>query len=197
MTDEHKGDQGPQGPSGPQGVIGQGGATGPTGERGPTGEAGQTGHEGVRGLTGEAGNRTKLPRRVFAAFLLLVAMSTAGIAIAAKSYQQGQEARRLAVGATCAFGGAVAEAGRRVITSSAVPPKSDRARRFNRPLESEGYPPLAERRDAAEIAGRAYVESIARAVEEQTGLKDLVVETGPDAGKLDCHRLEEAIGGAR
>lgn len=65
------GDQGPQGPSGPQGIMGEG----------QRGERGVPGHDGERGQTGKAGSRTKLPRRVFAAFIAVTLASTVALGI--------------------------------------------------------------------------------------------------------------------
>lgn len=107
------------------------------------------------------------------------------------------EGRRAATEVICAFGGAISEAGRGVILASAPPPEvvakwTPRQRRFERNLVQLGYPPLSERRVAAKIGGAAYVENIARQVEDATGVRGLVIEKGPDAGKLSCEKLREA-----
>lgn len=99
------------------------------------------------------------------------------------------EGRRLGSGVTCAFGGAIANAGRQVLMSAPEPQTPDQ-KRFEAFLVRNGYPPFAERQAAAKVAGRLYVASIAAEVEKQTGLRSVVVKKGPRAGTLDCDRLQ-------
>ena len=87
MSDGIQGEQGPQGPSGPQGVMGEG-RQGERGATGPTGDIGEAGHEGARGQTGKAGSRTKLPRRVFAAFVAVTMAATVALYLGFASLQE-------------------------------------------------------------------------------------------------------------
>jgi 4-amino-4-deoxy-L-arabinose transferase-like glycosyltransferase len=87
MSDGIQGEQGPQGPSGPQGIMGEG-RRGERGATGPTGDIGEAGHEGARGQTGKAGSRTKLPRRVFAAFLAVTVAATVALYLGFASLQE-------------------------------------------------------------------------------------------------------------
>lgn len=181
MAVDRTGPEGPEGPSGPQGKRGARGLTAEPaqGERGPAGE---------RGPCGKAGSRMKVPRRIFIGYLLIVMVSVVSAGLSYKSYAEVQDGRRVSSDAVCAFGSALAEAGRAILDASAAPPKDARARRFERELERLGYPP----RKLRQGAGQAYIDSIATRVAAQTGVKGLVVKTGPTAGRLDCAKLRKA-----
>ena len=101
------------------------------------------------------------------------------------------EGRAIALNVICAYGGAISEAGRTVISGGGISgsPGNDRLEGFLREL---GFPPAAKRKKLARAAGAAYVQNINRRVEEHTGIIGLVIEEGPRAGSLDCDRLAAA-----
>lgn len=78
------------------------------------------------------------------------------------------EGRKVSHSAVCAFGGAIAEAGRSILDDEATAGRRPRG------------------------AGQAYIDNIARRVELQTGIRGLVVQSGARAGTLDCDRLQRA-----
>lgn len=128
-------------------------------------------------------------RRVVQVFAVVaVVFFTIGGYLIDRQTGQINEGRKVSSDAVCAFGSALAEAGRAVFDAAAAPPKDARARRFERELERIGYPP----RDQRQGGGQAYVDNIALRVATQTGIKGLVVKTGPNAGQLNCDRLQQA-----
>lgn len=128
--------------------------------------------------------RRTLESRVLYAFA--VALSVISASLYDELNEQGKqqrEGRRLGVTVTCAFGGALAEAGRNVLTRYA---RND-----------------AERQ-AGVKAGRLYTDDIAAAVVREllktqppVRIRGLVIRKGPRAGTLDCERLVRVVAAAR
>lgn len=128
--------------------------------------------------------RRTLESRVLYAFA--VALSVLSASLYDELTQQGEqqrEGRRLGVTVTCAFGGALAEAGRNVLTRYA---RND--------AEVE----------AGRKAGKLYTDDIAAAVEREliktqppVRIRHLVIEEGPRAGTLDCDRLVRSVAASR
>lgn len=103
-----------------------------------------------------------------------------------------QEGRQLGSKVTCAFGSALAEAGRASISMGIAPITTERQRRYEAFLVAHGRPTFEQRVAAAKIAGKAYVTAIAQRVEKQTGAKGLVIRKGPRAGTLNCKAVAAA-----
>lgn len=113
------------------------------------------------------------------------------------------EGRRIASTATCAIGGAVADAGRKVINSGGLaqqlPAALRRLRyssakrrkvladaaRFQQALERMGYFSKEVRDAMSAVAADAYEHDIRERVQTITGRADLVT----DDGALDCEKL--------
>jgi hypothetical protein len=138
----------------------------------------------------------RLSRRIFYAYaLLLVGVVVAGYGAyhatsrVGDNYNEVQAGRRLSLSIICAFGGAVAEAGREVISHSVPTPVTPEQKAQNRALIKLGFPSYKERQEAAKLGGQLYVQSLSNKVEERTGITGLVVKKGPNAGSLNCVRL--------
>ena len=92
-----------------------------------------------------------------------------------------REGRALGTKTTCAVQGAVIDAAFQTIRAGAVL----KPERLRRNLERLGLPDTQTRRQAADLAAKAYAAIISQAVEDATGRHGLV---RPD-GTLDCKRL--------
>lgn len=94
-----------------------------------------------------------------------------------------REGRAIAINVMCGGISAVIEAGRATITGSSRSFSPE----FERNLERLGYPPRKQRTQAANAAAKAYAAAIAKSVQEESGVKDLVRKDG----SLDCARLRK------
>lgn len=133
--DDAKGVQGVQGVQGHQGVQGLQGS----GERGAKGE---------RGQTGKAGSRTKLPRRVFIAFIVLSISNAAAFAVALEDRTRNLErivdGRRIGILDSCHHDELTTELMRTILNNS-LRPRPDET-----PLQA------ARRREAARLYRRLF-----------------------------------------
>lgn len=171
MSQGPPGEQGEQGDSGERGDSGHPGGPG---ERGPKGDHGQEGHDGIDGLRGDKGDKgdkgehaaPPITRRLATILAVLLTLAFMGIAyLGDRQNDRINEGRKVSHRAVCAFGGAIAEAGRVILDTASGRPAG---------------------------AGQAYVDDIARRVEQQTGITGLIVKRGPKAGTLNCDRLQAA-----
>lgn len=184
---EKRGERGRRGieGSGIQGVQGVQGNQGVQGFQG-SGERGAQGDPGERGATGKAGDRTKLPRRVFTAFILLALCNAAAFAVALEDRTRNitriDEGRTVSVQTTCAAISAVIDAGRATIQQSGMSLPT----RYERELRKLGAPSASERRVSLELAAATYARMIATRVQRSTGRTDLVRRDGT----LDCRKLQ-------
>lgn len=126
------------------------------------------------------------------ALIVIVGVSVGWYVVGRESTQRAtdiQESRKIATGVMCAFGSALADAGRATISGGDIQPPV-----FARNLERLGLPPKSVRVAGAKTAGAAYVTAIVAAVEQQTGIKGFVRKDGT----LDCAKLQRATvaGGA-
>lgn len=130
-------------------------------------------------------------RKMVLAMCVVGALNVAAIALQtvvlkqqATQARDQREGRALGTRTTCAVQSAVVDAAFQTIRAGAVL-KPDR---FRRNLERLGLPNTQTRRQAADLAAKAYASIITKAVEDATGRKGLVQ---PD-GSLDCKRLSVA-----
>ena len=128
---------------------------------------------------------TLIARGIFIALLVAgVVVSSIALRISQQALSDQREGRSIAVQTTCIAISAVVDAGRATLLAGGRPQPQP----FERNLLKLGFPPLAKREKAAQIAAATYSRSIASRVAAITGRVDLVK---PD-GSLDCNRLREA-----
>lgn len=99
-----------------------------------------------------------------------------------------QEGRRRAIKINCGISQAIIDAGRNIITGSSG--GTSQPSEFEKNLEKLGYPPPEVRKRQAQQAARLYAIQIAKAVERESGVKNLV---SPE-GNIDCEKILDAGG---
>ena len=95
-----------------------------------------------------------------------------------------QDNRQRSLRVICAANSAVIDAGRATLTATVGKPNTP----FERALEKLGYPPRPARDKAARAAAIAYGRTIARSIQEESG----IVGIAKSDGTLDCPQLIRA-----
>lgn len=127
----------------------------------------------------------RIARGVFVVLLVVgVFVNAIAIRVARNADEQQRKGRQIADQSTCAAISAVVDAGRATLLAGGKAQPEP----FETNLRKLGYPSLARRRKAAELAAATYARSIATEVARITGRDDLVNADGT----LDCARLGKA-----
>lgn len=124
-------------------------------------------------------------RRTYRDFWLLLISGLVALALAnaQDALDRQQEGRKVALTVSCAVLSSVSEAGRQVIVRGSEQPDSP----FMRFLEQHGYPRLAAREKAGQMAAEAYVAGISARIERSVGHRgDGLVNRD---GTVNCVRL--------
>lgn len=127
--------------------------------------------------------RRRMTGANIAAFIATL-LSGIAVAVTFQNVMDIQTGRRNASGITCAAISAVSEQGRLLVVNSAEAPTPPELELF---LRKYGYPTPAQREKAAKAIGQAYVQGIAKAVQNEIGPRGSSV-VRPD-GTLDCTQV--------